>query len=73
MQNGVSADVYEGIIQEKKVKEKSREERKRKEMEGGERKRKKKRMMDSTDSGGSALSHFEGGISFEGVDTRFWR
>ena len=61
MQNGVSSDVYEGIIQEKKVKEKMREERKRKEREGGERKRKKKRMRDSIDSGGSALSHFEGG------------
>ena len=45
---------------QKYVKNKGRKEREKKEKEEEKKKRKKKRMRDSPNSGGSALSHFEG-------------
>ena len=56
MQNGVSLDVYEGEIQEKKPWVSRGKERRKKK---GER-RKKKTRRDSLDPGRSGLSHFEG-------------
>ena len=45
---------------QKNVKKKGRKERKEKGKGGGEKKKRKKKMRDSSDPGGSALSHFEG-------------
>ena len=64
VKNGVSLDVYEGEIQEKKCEEEGDKQkeakRKKKREEKKGKMRKKRERRDSLDPVGSGLSHFEG-------------
>ena len=63
MQNGVNSNVYEGEREAKKSEKKEGHKgEERKGNGGGVKKRKKKRMRNSSDPDGSALSHFERGF-----------